>query len=193
MISKSLNSPKPANQAGADEVPEEVLELALETWHELKTMQRVRIAGHSMIPTIRPGDTVMVQHGALHLRRGDVVVLRLNDRLVAHRIIDLKWQTGHRVILTKGDNNPRFDAPCNADAIIGRVLAVQHSTLVQELTATRAVIRGRAIAYATLFVARPYGTLRTLKQRLMFVDSLGLDGQLVTIVHGWIRSIWRII
>jgi phage repressor protein C with HTH and peptisase S24 domain len=52
-------------------------------------MQRVRVAGPSMVPTLRDGDTVLVRVGAA-IRPGDVVLARfraLPGRLVLKRAV----------------------------------------------------------------------------------------------------------
>ena len=41
--------------------------------------QRVDVHGPSMVPTLRPGDVVIVRHGA-RVRPGDVVLARFPDR-----------------------------------------------------------------------------------------------------------------
>jgi phage repressor protein C with HTH and peptisase S24 domain len=59
--------------------------------------QRVLVAGPSMVPTLRPGDVVLVRRGA-RVRPGDVVVGRfrtLPERLVvkrASRPVDGGWE-----------------------------------------------------------------------------------------------------
>jgi phage repressor protein C with HTH and peptisase S24 domain len=42
--------------------------------------QRVRVSGHSMTPTLRDGDTVLVRHGA-EVRPGDLVLARFRHGL----------------------------------------------------------------------------------------------------------------
>lgn len=52
-------------------------------------LQRVRIFGPSMVPTLRDGDTVIVRHGA-RIRPGDIVLATyrtLPERLVIKRAI----------------------------------------------------------------------------------------------------------
>src|SRR5205814_7178069 len=59
-------------------------------------LQRVRVIGPSMVPTLRHGDTVIVRHGA-RVRPGDLVLATfrtLPDRLVlkrAVRVADSGW------------------------------------------------------------------------------------------------------
>jgi phage repressor protein C with HTH and peptisase S24 domain len=51
--------------------------------------QRIDVRGPSMVPTLRPGDVVIVRHGA-RVRPGDVVLARfrdLPDRLVLKRAV----------------------------------------------------------------------------------------------------------
>jgi phage repressor protein C with HTH and peptisase S24 domain len=52
-------------------------------------LQRVRVVGPSMVPTLRHGDTVIVRHGA-RIRPGDIVLATfraLPERLVLKRAV----------------------------------------------------------------------------------------------------------
>jgi phage repressor protein C with HTH and peptisase S24 domain len=52
-------------------------------------LQRVRVSGPSMVPTLRDGDSVLVRHAA-RIRPGDVVLARFRsdpDRLVLKRAV----------------------------------------------------------------------------------------------------------
>jgi phage repressor protein C with HTH and peptisase S24 domain len=57
--------------------------------HSILPLQRVRVSGPSMVPTLRDGDSVIVRHGA-RVRPGDVVLARFRtdpDRLVLKRAV----------------------------------------------------------------------------------------------------------
>jgi phage repressor protein C with HTH and peptisase S24 domain len=62
---------------------------AISTERAIFPLQRVRVVGPSMSPTLRHGDTVIVRHGA-RIRPGDVVLATfraLPDRLVLKRAV----------------------------------------------------------------------------------------------------------
>jgi phage repressor protein C with HTH and peptisase S24 domain len=57
--------------------------------HVVAPLQRIRVVGPSMVPTLRHGDSVIVRHGA-PIRPGDVVLARfraLPDLLVLKRAV----------------------------------------------------------------------------------------------------------
>jgi phage repressor protein C with HTH and peptisase S24 domain len=59
------------------------------TQSSLLPLQRVRVLGPSMVPTLRHGETVLVRHGG-RIRSGDVVLATfrdLPDRLVIKRAV----------------------------------------------------------------------------------------------------------
>jgi phage repressor protein C with HTH and peptisase S24 domain len=72
-------------------------------------LQRVRVIGPSMVPTLRHGDTVIVRHGA-RVRAGDLVLATfrtLPDRLVlkrAVRVADSGWWLASDNGLAGGDS-----------------------------------------------------------------------------------------
>ncbi len=71
-----------------------------------------------MRPLLAPGDRVtIVPARADDVRPGDVVVLALDDDLVAHRLV---YQTDACVV-TRGDDAPACDPPAPLAAVVGRV------------------------------------------------------------------------
>jgi len=82
---------------------------------------RLKVAGCSMLPALRPGDVVLVERAESHeFKAGDVVQIVLDGHLVCHRLI--RGQGGGFV--TRGDASPHADPPVEADQILGRVSRV---------------------------------------------------------------------
>jgi signal peptidase I len=86
-----------------------------------------RVAGPSMLPTLRDGDYILVTKGLSQPRRGDVVVLETTEAgrptELVKRIVAL---AGDRVHIA-GDFalvNSRYVGPFNVAQIQGRVVAV---------------------------------------------------------------------
>jgi Peptidase S24-like len=85
----------------------------------------VQATGASMWPLIVPGDWIRVDGGRAPLV-GDVVVVAVGTRLVAHRLV-ARHGTGRRALLvTKGDAEAWADPPVQAHAVLGVVGAVRH-------------------------------------------------------------------
>ena len=52
---------------------------------------RLRVFGTSMVPSILPGDLVLIQRANLHeISAGEVVLFLQNGRLFVHRVVDRK-------------------------------------------------------------------------------------------------------
>ena len=66
---------------------------------------RMQTRGMSMFPVICTGDMVIVRAEERYAV-GDVVVFKMNQALVCHRLVKLFSQNGRRFGLTRGD------APC---------------------------------------------------------------------------------
>ncbi|MEU2562203.1 nickel-type superoxide dismutase maturation protease [Streptomyces longispororuber] len=73
--------------------------------------QLIEVDGPSMVPTLNPGDWMLVQHGA-RVRPGDVVILRhplQQDLLVVKRAVERRdggwWVLGDNPYNTGGDSN----------------------------------------------------------------------------------------
>jgi len=89
----------------------------------------LRVIGRSMAPLLRPGDKVIAQHiQADLLKRGDLIVIRQEyqqeKQLTTHRLIATDTRGWH----TKGDSCLHADPPIPAQAILGRVIAIERSS-----------------------------------------------------------------
>src|SRR5947209_18445630 len=86
---------------------------------------RFRPGGHSMNPTIRDGESVVVEPvRALEVLRGDIILYRQPSRVVAHRIISLKGSDEtHRAFIIRGDALIRWFELVRADRTLGSIVA----------------------------------------------------------------------
>ncbi|MCI3933009.1 MULTISPECIES: nickel-type superoxide dismutase maturation protease [unclassified Streptomyces] len=87
--------------------------------------QLIEVDGPSMVPTLNPGDWMLVQHGA-RVRPGDVVILRhplQQDLLVVKRAVERRdggwWVLGDNPYNTGGDSNVYGVVP--EDLVLARV------------------------------------------------------------------------
>ena len=82
---------------------------------------RLRVTGSSMLPTVLPGDILDFRTcPAESLVPGDIVLVRRDGRLFAHRLVALR----PNCLLTQGDSLPQPDPPTAFDDFLG-VLAKQ--------------------------------------------------------------------
>jgi hypothetical protein len=77
----------------------------------------LRTTGRSMLPTLRPGDVVVIEAPTKALRLGDIAVFRRPEGLVVHRVVS------RRARLQMGDNATTC-LPYEPDDIEGVVTAV---------------------------------------------------------------------
>jgi signal peptidase I len=81
---------------------------------------RLQVVGCSMLPTIRPGDVLLIDRArAEEVSVGDIVMFGRDRRLVVHRVVksDLK----HSAIVTQGDAMPLPDPPFAPSDLQGKV------------------------------------------------------------------------
>lgn len=104
---------------------------------------RFRAEGWSMCPVIRDGDIVEVAPvRASQLRRGDVLLCRIGDGAVAHRLMGFKKSGGHVALVLRGDAAFARDAPVPVTTVIGRVTAVRHNGIERGLATHGARVGG---------------------------------------------------
>ncbi len=85
----------------------------------------VRVFGSSMLPAIWPGDVLVVAPAeGRRLGAGDIILFSREDRLFAHRILEVHDRGSGTVLTTRGDALAQADAPVVAPQVLGRVVAV---------------------------------------------------------------------
>jgi hypothetical protein len=86
---------------------------------------RLRVTGWSMLPSIWPGDTLVVQQVKAHeLAVGKIVLYRRGSRLLAHRIVSLADLDPPGGIGVRGDALPVADGRILQSEILGVVSGV---------------------------------------------------------------------
>jgi len=95
---------------------------------------RIRAFGTSMLPTIWPGDVLLVEGRALdQLECGDLVLVKREEGVRIHRLVincGAHW-------ITRGDAMPQDDPPLRPAEILGRVAEIRRPKKV--LTPSRQV------------------------------------------------------
>ena len=88
---------------------------------------RFRARGGSMHPFIKDGDVIEVQPiSAVAIRRGDVVFCRNGGgRVVAHRVIRVRSESGRVALVIRGDALACPDGLISPEQVLGRVVALE--------------------------------------------------------------------
>jgi len=106
-----------------DDVHAVKCELAAEALHSSGFL-RLQVTGWSMLPSVWPGDTLMVEkadHEAVCA--GDIVLFARERRLFAHRVVTNP--SGGGQLVTRGDAMPASDAPISDGELLGKVARIQ--------------------------------------------------------------------
>ena len=125
---------------------------------------RFRATGCSMLPSVWPGDTLVVERIAgdqVHI--GDVVLVGRDGRLCAHRVVSSVDDSGNLCWITRGDAMAAPDRPVSETELLGRVAYLIRAgrltavpaklSMVKRLTA-KIVRRSVAAAWALVFLHR---------------------------------------
>ena len=117
------------------------------------------IVSGSMEPIIKVRDAVLVRrYDPDDIKVGDVVTYRATDEtyygiLITHRVVDIQYENGKKLYITKGDHNPTIDrSPIEDSQIYGKV-----------------VMRIPKIGYIKYFLISSYGWIIAI-----VVPSLGI-------------------
>jgi signal peptidase I len=83
---------------------------------------RFQATGWSMLPSIWPGDTLVVERvGCDQVQLGEVVLVGRDGRLCAHRVVSRAESSGSPQWTTQGDAMPAPDRPVIEPELLGRV------------------------------------------------------------------------
>jgi hypothetical protein len=98
----------------------------LERMLVLRGCARIRVRGGSMLPTLWPGESVLVvPTGDAVLRPGLVVLIAHDRRFVVHRVVTRITAAGvPTMLVTRGDASREVDAPVPVAEVLGLVVAV---------------------------------------------------------------------
>lgn len=141
---------------------------------------RLRIVSGSMRPALRPGDWVDFEAAPWeNLHPGDIVIVRLDDNLLCHRLRRRYEEGGRRWAVTRGDAVGSEDDPVPAGRVLGRVVRAHRPPRWNVLlwrarfgaAAWRARRRGR-LSWRMGFVRRLFRAARALEYfSLAFVKA----------------------
>jgi len=105
---------------------------------------RLQVAGWSMLPSIWPEDTLIIERASCaSISKGDVVLFGREQRLFVHRVVGKPDRSAS--VLTKGDAMDVPDSPVGENELLGKVtFIVRNGRLLRPRTKLR--IRDRAVA-----------------------------------------------
>ncbi len=99
----------------------------------------LQVTGWSMLPTIFPGDTLIVERcSAASTREGDIVLVSRDGRIFVHRLLEKTCESERSSsIRTRGDSMPTIDPPVKEQQLLGRVAAIERNG--KRITPTRSL------------------------------------------------------
>lgn len=136
---------------------------------------RLRVTGWSMLPTVWPGDTLVIEQACGdQVFEGDIVLFSSGRRFVAHRVVAIGNDSGvstvqTSTVQTQGDAVRRPDAPLAAGDVLGKVSFILREGRIIEARrrlcfSDRAVAAGfRCSSFAACVVVRVHGMLQRLR------------------------------
>lgn len=101
---------------------ETVAEEALNFWQQAKQAHWHTVAGQSMWPFLKNGDSIWIEPLESEPKIGDVVLLRFPNRLIVHRVTDVHADGS---LTAWGDFNLRADPVAAPQQIVGIARAIR--------------------------------------------------------------------
>lgn len=91
---------------------------------------RLQVTGWSMLPTIWPGDELVIERvDCNRVSTGDIVLFGRDSRFFVHRVISKvdDHLSGGLGVITRGDGMPMPDRPVASSEVLGRVSLIRRS------------------------------------------------------------------
>ena len=129
----------------------------LELWKSKGKRSVLKTTGLSMVPTLEPGDEIVVRHADFgEIKRGDLVTFKVGPEVVTHRVIKRIETDGNLSFLQKGDKGART-FPLPAECAIGKVLEIRLRSGRHAISLTSRFARsaGYAVALLEILFAGP--------------------------------------
>lgn len=102
------------------DIPSFIIRL-IESHHQIY----IPVSGYSMLPFLGPGDLVCIQKlTESEYLPGDIIIYKLNGKLIAHRIIDKYLADSQNHYKCKGDSAVFPDSPIREPEILAKVVRV---------------------------------------------------------------------
>jgi signal peptidase I len=115
-------------------------ELAAEVLRSFGTL-RFAATGWSMLPSVWPGETLVVERvNQDQVRIGDVVLVGREGRLCAHRVVDKVDDAESHQWITQGDALPVPDRPVAGNELLGRVTYLIRAGMLVPVPARLSVV-----------------------------------------------------
>jgi hypothetical protein len=103
---------------------------------------RFRAEGSSMYPTIRDGEAVTIAAVCTDdVVRGDVLLCRHEQRMVAHRVVSVSSHGRERFFELRGDSKASCDMPVGVRAVVGIIIDVRRDGRLVQLSGRAARLR----------------------------------------------------
>lgn len=125
----------------------------------------IEATGRSMQPSIPAGSDLLVEFGRLPERRGDLIVFRRGDALVAHRLVGRQPSADGGRLIARGDAEAFFDPPLHEADVLGvvRLVRLPHGPSEDVVGSPR---RNASIAIVSWWSGRAAGVAVRLVRRI---------------------------
>jgi signal peptidase I len=127
-----------------------------------------RVSGTSMLPTLWPGELVLIERKPLaEIASGDIVLYQRDGRFFLHRLENIRTHSTRVLIMIRGDAMPQQDPPVPADQLLGVLAGVRRKSnwisiprRIPVASRGMAVVARRSVLFSHLLL-RAYASLST--------------------------------
>jgi signal peptidase I len=147
---------------------------------------RLRVTGWSMLPTVMPGDTLLIERiDSDAVAEGDIVLYGRDRRFFVHRVVT-KCQSQKAEFVTRGDAMPAPDPPVPESDLLGRVsFILRNGKCIEPRRTLRLPERAvAAVVQRSTFAARVVVGVHGMRQNSQSAFSI----QASSVQASWVQA-----
>jgi signal peptidase I len=147
---------------------------------------RLRVTGWSMLPTVMPGDTLLIERiDSDAVAEGDIVLYGRDRRFFVHRVVT-KCQSQKAEFVTRGDAMPAPDPPVPESDLLGRVsFILRNGKCIEPRRTLRLPERAvAAVVQRSTFAARVVVGVHGMRQNSQSAFSM----QASSVQASWVQA-----
>lgn len=150
----------------AHDKDEEIIKDMLFELFEKEMKGWFRVISDSMSPLIEVNERVLVRkEGLKQIRLGDIILFRIEDVFVTHRVIRKSWKNDHLYFVERGDRGGSA-SKIPFESVLGRVVAIEKNGRLLRLDSGWGRMVNTVLGINNYMVYRVSAKVEVIKRRL---------------------------
>lgn len=150
---------------------ENKLDFSLQLMEE-KGKIHLRLSGFSMYPFLKEGDVALIKKEDIStLKIGDVIVFKQEQKMIAHRLMEIKKIGNQYELITKGDTSKKNDPLFSEHSYVGKIISFHRNEKNVTITSNYFELIGRIIVKTSRLNTPVFVLNKRIWKRISFIKK----------------------